>query len=76
MNVPQTNNPKGYRISYMINGAIGFAMLMLSAVAYILEIIFPTLRGTLTWGFMFPAVFCLFISSLHYSKYLNLSRST
>jgi hypothetical protein len=69
-----TPNPNGYRLSFIINAAVGGLMLMLSATAYVLEILHPQLRGTLAWGFMFTAVLCLFISSLHYSKFLSLKR--
>jgi hypothetical protein len=66
-----TPNPNGYRLSFIINAVVGGLMLMLSAVAYVLEILHPQLRGTLAWGFTFTAVVCLFISSLHYSKFLE-----
>jgi hypothetical protein len=74
MNTPQTQNPKGYRLSFIINAGIGVLMLLLSAASYIFESIYPQLRGTLAWGFLWTAVLCLFIASLHYSKYLSLTR--
>ena len=69
MNTPKTPNPKSYRLSFIINTLIGSLMLLLSAVGFILESVHPQLRGTLAWGFTWTAVLCLFIASLHYSKY-------
>ena len=46
-------------------------MLLLSVVAYIFEMVYPAMRGTLVWGFVFPAVLLLFLASLDYSRYLN-----
>ena len=74
MNTPQPGKPNGYRLSFIINGIIGGFMLLLSAVGYVIEILYPQLRGTLAWGFMFAAIVCLFVTSLHYAKYLSLSR--
>ena len=72
MNPPQ--NPKGYRLSFIINTGIGGLMLLLSAASFIFESFHSQLRGTLAWGFTWTAVLCLFIASLHYSKYLSLRR--
>ena len=74
MNTPQAQNPRGYRLSFIINTAIGGLMLLLSAASSILESLYPQLHGTLAWGFTCSAVICLFIASLHYSKYLSLTR--
>ena len=74
MNTPQTQKPRGYRLSFIINTAFGGLMLLLSAASSILEAAYPQLRGTLASGFILTAVLCLFIASLHYSKYLSLTR--
>ena len=74
MNTPQTQNPRGYRLSFIINTAIGGLMLLLSAASFIFETVYPELRGTLEWPFTWNAVLSLFIASLHYSKYLSLTR--
>jgi hypothetical protein len=74
MNKPQTQNPKGYRLSFIINTAIGGLMLLLSTAGYVFESLHPQLRGTLSGGFTGTAVLCLFIASLHYAKYLSLTR--
>jgi hypothetical protein len=34
-------NPNGYRLSFIINAAVGGLMLMLSAAAHVLEILHP-----------------------------------
>ena len=65
---------KGCRVSFIWGTAIGGLMLLLSAVAYIFEIIYPAVRGTLIWGFFMPAVLMFFLASLDYSRYLNSSR--
>ena len=59
---------KRYRLSFLINTAIGALLLFLSAVAYVLEHVYPALHGELTWGFLWPAVICLFVASLHHAK--------
>lgn len=74
MNTPQTQNPRGYRLSFVINTVIGGLMLLLSAASFVFESLYPQLRGSLEWGFTWAAVLCLFIASLHYSKYLSLTR--
>ena len=74
MNTTQAANPKSYRLSFVINTVIGSLMLLLSAVSFIIEAIFPPMRGSLAWCFMFAAVPSLFVASLHYSKYLVLSK--
>lgn len=65
-----STKPKNYKLSFIINSVIGGLMLALSIVGYVIEIIHPQLRGTLAGGFLFTAIICLFIASLHYSKYL------
>jgi hypothetical protein len=72
MNPPKNTNHRHYKSSFIINTAIGTLMLLLSAASYVLEVLYPALRGTLAWWFMFTAVVSLFIASLHYSKYLSL----
>lgn len=74
MNTTPATKPKSYRLSFMINTVIGTLMLLLSAVGVIIEAIFPQMKGSLAWRFMFAAVPSLFIASLHYSKYLVLSK--
>jgi hypothetical protein len=76
MKTPQTQNAKGYRLSFIINTVVGGLMLLLSAASQIFESAFPQLHGTLAQGFIWTAVLCLFIASLHYSKYLSLSRTS
>jgi len=56
MNTTQAANPKSYRLSFVINTVIGSLMLLLSAVSFIIEAIFPPMRGSLAWCFMFAAV--------------------
>ena len=72
MNAPSTREARKYRISFIINTVSGGLMLLLSTVSYTIEMFFPVLRGTLAYGFMCPAIICLFIASLHYSKSLSL----
>jgi formate hydrogenlyase subunit 4 len=74
MNTPQTPDPKGCRLSFIINTVVGGLMLLLSAISSVFETIYPQLRGTLAWGFTWTAVVCLFIASLHYAKHLSLTR--
>jgi hypothetical protein len=74
MNTKHNQSAKSYRLSFLINGGIGVLMLFLSAVGYILENVYPDLRGGLAWGFMWPAVICLFIAALHHARYLSLSK--
>lgn len=74
MNTPQTQNPRNYRISFLINTIVGGIALLLAIAAGIFEQLFPSMRGKLVWGFASSTVICWFIASLHYSKYLKLSK--
>jgi hypothetical protein len=71
MNTPTKREPKSYRLSFIINTVGGGFMLLLSVVAYFIEMSYPTMRGKLVWGAMLPAVLSLFFASLDYSRYLN-----
>jgi hypothetical protein len=74
MNTIPHQNGRGYRLSFIINTALGSLLLLLAAAGAIFEGVFPQMRGTLAFGFLWPAIVCLFIASLHYSKYLSVSR--
>ena len=74
MNMSSKQNPRGYRLSFIINTAVGALLLLLSATGGVLEGLFPQMRGTLAVGFLWPAIVCLFIASLHYSKFLSLRK--
>lgn len=58
----------------MINTAVGGILLLLAAIAEVFEGLSPALRGQLVWGFVPATMVCWFIASLHYSKYLSLSK--
>lgn len=49
-------------------------MFLLTIAAGILETLHPALRGQLVWGIVPTTIICWFIASLHYSKYLALSK--
>jgi len=74
MNTPETQHPRGYRLSFIINTAAGGLLLLMAVVAGVFEGLSPALRGQLVWGFVPAAMVCWFIASLHYSKYLSLSK--
>ena len=74
MNTSQSTTLRGYRLSFIINTIVGSLMLLLATVSYVIEIFVPTMRGTLAVGMIPGAVICLFIGSVHYSKYLSLSK--
>ena len=74
MNTTQALNPKNYRLSFIWLTSIGSFMLLLSLVGNVLESIFPQMQGTLAFGFLYTAIVCLFVASLHYSKYLSLMK--
>jgi hypothetical protein len=74
MNTPQARNPRSYKLSFIINTAVGGILLLLTVIAGVFEGFFPVLRGQLVWGFVPATMVCWFIASLHYSKYLSLSR--
>jgi hypothetical protein len=74
MNTPQTQNPRGYKLSFIINTAVGGFLLLLAIIAGFFEGLFPAVRGQLVWGFLPATMICWFIASLHYSKYLSLSK--
>ena len=64
---------KDYRTSFIWGTALGGLFLLLSVVAYVFEVIYPAVRGTLIWGCFLPAVLAFFQASLDYSRYLNSS---
>ena len=70
----QTQNTRGYKLSFIINTAVGGILLVLAIIAGVFEGLFPALRGQLVWGFVPAAMVCWFVASLHYSKYLSLSK--
>jgi len=74
MDTPTKKDTKNYRTSFIWGTVIGGFMLLLSAVAYILEVVYPGVRSTLVWPSLMPAVLMLFMASLDYSRYLNSSR--
>ena len=74
MTTTQTQNPKSYRLSFIWLTSIGSFMLLLSLVGNVLESIFPQMQGTLAFGFLFTAIVCLFVASVHYAKYLSLKK--
>jgi hypothetical protein len=74
MNTPQDQNPRGYKLSFIINTGVGGVLLLMAVVAGACEGLFPALRGQLVLGFVPAAMICWFIASLHYSKYLSLSK--
>lgn len=74
MNTSPVHDHNAFRLSFIINTAVGALLLLLSAVGLVLEGVFPQMRGTLACGFMWPAIVCLFIASLHYSKSLSLRK--
>jgi hypothetical protein len=63
-------NARGYKISFVINSAVGSLLLALAVIGFVFESVFKLQR--LGWGFLVPAIICLFVASLHYAKYLNL----
>jgi len=74
MNTPQTQKPRGYKLSFIINTAVGGILLFLAVIAGVFEGLFPALREQLVWGFVPATMICWFIASLGYSKYLSLSK--
>ena len=74
MNTPHTPNSRGYKFSFIINTAVGGILLLLAVIAGVFEGLFPALRGQLVWGFVPATMICWFVASLHYSKYLSLSK--
>jgi hypothetical protein len=68
MNTDPASSAKRYRLSFLINTAVGAFLLFLSIVGYVLEHLYPALCGELAWGFLWPAVLCLFVASLHHAK--------
>jgi len=74
MSTPETRNPRGYKLLFIINTIGGGFTLLLAIAAGVYETLHPALRGTLVWGFVPTTIICWFIASLHYSKYLSLSK--
>jgi len=66
---------RGYRLSFIINTAVGIFMLLLAAIGFMVELSFPSMRDSgLVWGFLPAAGICLTVGFIHRRKYLSLSR--
>jgi membrane-bound ClpP family serine protease len=74
MSTSQIQSARGYRLSFVINTVLGGVMLVLGIVGIVIEVMAPSLRGSLAWGFLPAAIVCLSIGFAHRSKYLSLSR--
>jgi len=74
MSTQSNQNPRRYKLSFIINTAVGGILLLLAVIAGVFEGLFPALRGQLVWGFVPATMICWFVASLHYSKYLSLSK--
>ena len=74
MNTKSNQNPRRYKLSFIINTAVGGILLLLAVIAGVFEGLFPALRGQLVWGFVPATMICWFVASLHYSKYLSLTK--
>jgi len=73
MSTPENRNPRGYKLSFIINTIIGGIMLLVAIGAGVYENLFPAWRGQLVWSIIPTTIICWFIASLHYSKYLSLT---
>jgi hypothetical protein len=63
---------RGYRLSFIINTAVGVLMLLLAAIG---ELYFPAMRDSgLVFGFLPAAVICFVVGIIHRQKYLSLTR--
>jgi hypothetical protein len=71
MSTPLAQHQKEYRLAYIINAAVGFLCLLLSATGYTFEILYPQLRGTLAWSFIPAAVICLAAAAFSHNRYLH-----
>lgn len=72
MSTPLAQHQKGYRQAYIINAALGIVFLLLSAMGYTFEILYPQLRGTLaSWSFIPAAVICLAAAAFSHNRYLH-----
>jgi hypothetical protein len=74
MNTSPNGNSRKYKLSFIINTIVGGIILLLAIAAGVCESLHLSLRGQLVWGFVPATMICWFIASLHYSKYLSLSR--
>jgi hypothetical protein len=75
MTTSPAQKARGYRLSFIINTAVGVFMLLLAAIGFMVELSFPSMRGGgLVWGFLPAALICFIIGIIHRQKYLSLSR--
>ena len=75
MNSNETDKLRGnYRLSFIINTVAGSCCLLLAIVGTVLEAVFPVLHSSLAFAFLWPALICWFIASLHYTKQLSLQK--
>jgi hypothetical protein len=75
MTTSSPQQARGYRLSFIINTAVGVFMLLLAAIGFMVELSFPSMRDSgLVWGFLPAALICFTIGIIHRQKYLRLSR--
>ena len=66
--------PSKRRRGYLINQTIGVGCLLAAAVGHVLESLYPNLKASLSFGFLFTAVACLYAASISHAKYVSLNK--
>jgi hypothetical protein len=75
MTTSPAQKARGYRLSFIINTAVGVFLMLLAAIGFMVELSFPSMRGSgLAFGFLPAALICFSIGIIHRQKYLSLSR--
>ena len=71
MNEQLPQDAMRWRRSFLINTTVGGVMLAMALVGYCLELLYPQLANSLAVVLLIPAILCLFIASLHYTRYVQ-----
>ena len=74
MNTTENNEVAKYKTYFIIECIVGGILYLLMTAAFVLETIYPALRGGLAWGFVSTVIISSFWASIHYAKYLSLKK--
>jgi hypothetical protein len=70
MKARQTQNTRGYKLSFIINTIVGGFMILLAVAGAVLD--FPMFHGGLPLSLLMTGAICMSIGYVHHRIYLNL----
>jgi hypothetical protein len=75
MSTSPKQKARAYRLSFIINTAIGGTLILIAILAYMERLSYPVIaHNKIQWGFELAGILCLGIAYICRRKYLRLSR--